>query len=147
MPDDTSAFRIDPRLTRDAVTVADLPLSRVLLSDDARFLWLVAVPRRAGLVEMLDLGPDERARLRGEIDMLARAVRSLSPAAKLNIAALGNVVPQLHVHVIARHPGDAAWPGPVWGHGERVPYEADAAHELAARLRAALARDLQAEAR
>jgi diadenosine tetraphosphate (Ap4A) HIT family hydrolase len=131
---DPDGFALDPRLAADTRLVGDLPLSRVLLMDDARFPWLVLVPRRAGLVELHDLPRAERIALLDEIDLAARALRVLVAPDKLNVAALGNVVAQLHVHVIARFRTDTAWPRPVWGVGERVPYTpADAADRIARR--------------
>ena len=134
----SEGFTLDPQLARDTVFVADRALCRVLLMDDARFPWLVLVPRRAGLVELCDLGPAERALLFDELEQATHALRSVAPFAKLNIGALGNRVRQLHVHVIARREDDAAWPGPVWGHGLRQPYATSAratrAGVLAARL-------------
>ena len=116
-----SDFVLDPRLAADTSVVADWPLCRVLLMEDARYFWLVLVPRRNGITEITQLSSDERAQLMEEA---ARAGRVIAPGtAKLNIGALGNLVPQLHLHVIGRMPGDPAWPGPVWGHSPAVPYE------------------------
>lgn len=123
-------FVLDPRLAGDTRFVADLPLARVLLMDDARFPWLVLVPRRAGLVEIADLAEDAQARLWQEVNRAAAALREVVPCDKLNIGALGNIVRQLHVHVVARRKGDAAWPGPVWGHGRAEPYAHAAADAL-----------------
>ncbi len=117
-------FALHPRLAADTVFVADWPLSRVLLMEDARYPWLVLVPRLAGLVEFTDLAAPDRVRLMEEVARAAEAVRGLPNVAKLNIGALGNLVPQLHVHVVGRNPGDPAWPGPVWGHSPSVPYQA-----------------------
>ncbi len=122
----SEGFALDPQLARESVFVADRVLCRVLLMDDARFPWLVLVPRRAGLVELFDLDARERTLLFDELEQAARALRSVASSAKLNIGALGNVVRQLHVHVVARREGDAAWPGPVWGHGPRRPYDESA---------------------
>ena len=119
-------FALDPQLARDTAFVADRALCRVLLMDDARFPWLVLVPRRAGLVELFDLGAAERTLLFDELEQAAQALRSVAPCARLNVGALGNVVRQLHVHVVGRREDDAAWPGPVWGHGSRQPYAAGA---------------------
>ena len=134
----SEGFALDPQLARESVFVADRALCRVLLMDDARFPWLVLVPRRAKLIELFDLRPTERALLFDELEQAARALRSVAPCTKLNVGALGNVVRQLHVHVVARDVGDAAWPGPVWGHGLRQPYAAGAratrVSALAARL-------------
>ncbi|KZC39602.1 MULTISPECIES: HIT domain-containing protein [Rhodanobacter] len=134
-----TGFVLNPRLAADTHTVASLPLCDVRLMDDARWPWLVLVPRRAGLVEIADLHGDEQAVLWQEVNRAAAALRAVTPCDKLNLGALGNIVRQLHVHVIARVEGDAAWPGPVWGHGARVARdEKDAATSIAA-LRRALA--------
>ena len=122
----SEGFALDPQLARESVFVADRVLCRVLLMDDARFPWLVLVPRRAGMVELFDLDASERTLLFDELEQAARALRSVASSAKLNVGALGNVVRQLHVHVVARREGDAAWPGPVWGHGPRRPYDESA---------------------
>jgi diadenosine tetraphosphate (Ap4A) HIT family hydrolase len=117
-----SDFILHPRLAADTIFVADQPLCRVLLMNDARYGWLVLVPRIADAVELFDLSPQDRARLTEEIAAAARMLQRLSGAAKMNIGALGNLVPQLHIHIVARNPGDPAWPGPVWGHSAAVPY-------------------------
>jgi len=117
------SFSLDPRLAADTLDIGDLPLSRVLLMKDARYPWLILTPRRAGLTEIIELAPPERAQLMEEIALAAQALRQTAPCDKLNIGALGNVVRQLHVHVIARRVGDTAWPGPVWGVGQAVAYE------------------------
>ncbi|UPG91791.1 HIT family protein [Luteibacter aegosomaticola] len=115
-------FELDPRLAGDTVVVGDLPLCRVLLMRDSRFAWLVLVPRQAGLSEVADLAEADRAALWREVDLAGAALRAVAPCDKLNIGALGNIVRQLHVHVVARVEGDAAWPGPVWGSGKAEPY-------------------------
>ncbi len=130
-------FVLDPRLAADTLFVADWELSRVLLMDDGRFPWLILVPRRAGLVELSDLDLDAQMRLLREIDRAMALLRSLAPCDKLNIGALGNIVRQFHVHVVARRESDAAWPGPVWGSGAAVRYEVLARDFLLDRLRAA----------
>src|SRR5690242_6917038 len=116
-------FALDPRLDADTDFVTDWPLCRVLLMNDACYPWLVLVPRRAGLVEIAELPPPDRAVLMEEIVRASEVLQSLPGVAKLNVGALGNVVRQLHVHVIARRPGDPAGAGPVWGHGPAIPYE------------------------
>lgn len=131
-------FSLDPRLVTDTHAIGDLELSRLLLMDDARFPWLVLVPRRAGVRELIELPRDEQQTLLDEINRCAQVLHALEKPDKLNIAALGNIVAQLHVHVIARHSHDAAWPRPVWGAGTCEPYaDATLSAKLAA-LRTAL---------
>ncbi|OJZ18258.1 MAG: diadenosine tetraphosphate hydrolase, partial [Thiobacillus sp. 65-29] len=115
--DPQAQFELDPRLNRDTVFVANWKLCQVRLMDDARFPWLVLVPRRAGAVELDDLDEDDRTRLMHEIQRAMKTLRGVADCDKLNVGALGNVVRQLHVHVVARRKDDPAWPGPVWGHG------------------------------
>ncbi|MER2251957.1 HIT domain-containing protein [Methylorubrum podarium] len=118
----TDAFSIDPRLAADTHPVGDLALCSVLLMDDARFPWLILVPRRPGLSELTDLAPEEAGLAFEEIRLAVGVVQALARPDKVNVASLGNVVPQLHIHVVARFRSDPAWPGPVWGVGERSPY-------------------------
>ena len=127
-------FHLDPRLAADTEFVADWPLSRVLLMNDARFPWLILVPRRANLTEIFDLDAASRATLAEETAWAGERLKILCACAKINIGALGNMVPQLHVHVVARNPGDAAWPGPVWGSGKAVPYAPAAKAEFLERV-------------
>jgi diadenosine tetraphosphate (Ap4A) HIT family hydrolase len=110
-------FVLDPRLAADSLLLAEGPLSQLRLMDDARFPWLVLVPRVPGAVEWIDLGDHDRHVLLAEVARAGQLLRATGPCHKLNIGALGNVVRQLHVHVVARNEGDAAWPGPVWGAG------------------------------
>jgi len=131
-------FALDPRLQNDTRHVASLALCEVLLMDDTRFPWLVLVPRRAGMSEICDLSPDEQAALWREVTLASQALRALAPFDKLNLGALGNIVRQLHVHVVGRREGDAAWPGPVWGSGSASRYDEQARAALLDRLRAAL---------
>lgn len=136
--DDASDFMLDARLAADTAFVADWKLCRVLLMDDVRFAWLVLVPRRPNLVELIDLGESDRAQLMHETSHAMAGLRAVAPCDKLNVGALGNIVRQLHVHVVARCQRDAAWPGPVWGHGTTrryIPAQRDA---WVARLRACL---------
>jgi diadenosine tetraphosphate (Ap4A) HIT family hydrolase len=123
-PAPDGAFTLDPQLARDTVAIGDLPLSRVLMMNDASFPWLIAVPRHAGAVEIFDLGEAERAQLMSELTLLAQLLKDLTDCDKINIAAIGNVVSQLHVHVIARWRDDPLWPRPVWGAQPPRPYEA-----------------------
>jgi diadenosine tetraphosphate (Ap4A) HIT family hydrolase len=135
----SETFTLDPRLAADTRLLASLPLCDVRLMDDARYGWLVLVPRRDGLVEITDLDEGEQATLWHEVNRTTAALRAVMPCDKLNLGALGNIVRQLHVHVVARREGDAGWPGPVWGHGRREPCTEAALHERMAALRQALA--------
>jgi diadenosine tetraphosphate (Ap4A) HIT family hydrolase len=110
-------FALHPTLARDAVEVARLPLCRVLLMNDRRFPWLILVPERESLREIHELPPADRAALIEEIARASEVLTRLCHPEKLNVGALGNLVPQLHVHVVGRFAADAAWPGPVWGSG------------------------------
>ena len=108
------------------LNAADWPLCRVFVYDDARYGWALLVPRRAGVVEMADLDPEDQAQLMREIVRLSGAVRAMEGVEKLNVGNLGNMILQLHVHVIGRFQGDPAWPGPVWGHSKPVPWQTQA---------------------
>lgn len=110
-------FALDPRLAADSLMLAEGPLSQLRLMDDARFPWLVLVPRVADASEWFDLDDRDQHLLLAEVGRAAQLLRATGPCHKLNIGALGNIVRQLHVHVVARNEGDAAWPGPVWGAG------------------------------
>ena len=132
-------FVLDTRLAGDSVPVIELPLCSVRLMNDARFAWLLLVPRRAATSEIHELDGIEQERLWREIRLAADALRAAAPCDKLNLGALGNIVRQLHVHVIARLEGDAAWPGPVWGSGAAEPYAAEAREHLVAALHERLA--------
>jgi diadenosine tetraphosphate (Ap4A) HIT family hydrolase len=118
------SFALDQRLAADTIPIGDLALSRLLLMNDARFLWLVLAPRRENLTELIDLSAADRAVLMDEIVAVSRALVERPGVAKINVGALGNIVRQLHVHVVARRIGDAAWPGPVWGQGAPIRYRA-----------------------
>jgi diadenosine tetraphosphate (Ap4A) HIT family hydrolase len=133
-----TVFLLHPQLAQDCVTVGDLPLSRLLLLDDSRYPWLVLVPRRADITELFDLDPDDRSALMEETCLVGQWLMRLCGGDKLNVGALGNLVPQLHVHVVARTVGDPAWPGPVWGHSAARSYGEQALKERLALLRGAL---------
>ena len=120
MPD---SFTLDPRLASDTVPLGDLTLSRMLLMDERRFPWVILVPRRMGLAELFDLDSEARRILSDEIATIAQALKRATGCEKINAGALGNVVRQLHVHIVARNKADPAWPGPVWGFAPpRQPY-------------------------
>jgi diadenosine tetraphosphate (Ap4A) HIT family hydrolase len=131
-------FTLHPQLQADTVPVADWALSRVLLMNDARFPWLILVPRRAGLSELFDLKHAERMVLSEELNRASVGLKALTKAKKINVGALGNLVPQLHIHVVARTEADAAWPGPVWGSGNAKAYSSTESDALIARLKAEL---------
>lgn len=131
-----SGFVLDPRLQADTHRVAEWPLSSLLLMDDARYPWAILVPRIAGASEWFDLTAADQALLSRETLSLAAQMKALTGARKMNVAALGNMVAQLHVHIVARFDGDAAWPGPVWGVGAKTLYAPDARAAMVARLKA-----------
>ena len=116
------SFALDPKLAADTLVIGDLSLSRALLMNDARYPWIVLVPRRAGLSEITDLDAAERARWMEELALAAQILRALPEVEKINLGALGNIVRQLHGHVVGRRAGDFAWPGPVWGAGPALAY-------------------------
>jgi diadenosine tetraphosphate (Ap4A) HIT family hydrolase len=116
-------WELHPQLAADTVCVGDLPLAQLLVNRDANFPWLVLVPRRAGVVEIIDLEAADQHRLMDEVARVAKALQALTRCDKLNIAAIGNVVSQLHVHIVARRRADAAWPRPVWGAVPALAYD------------------------
>jgi diadenosine tetraphosphate (Ap4A) HIT family hydrolase len=118
------AFVLDPRLAADGPAVGDLPLCHVRLVEDRRFFWVSLTPRRVAMSEVFDLDAEDRLRLMEEVALVSQVLKDITACVKLNIAALGNMVPQLHIHIIARNPGDAAWPGVVFGAGAREPLSA-----------------------
>ena len=128
-----AAFTLHARLKADTIPIGELALSAALLVNDARFPWLMLVPRRADLTELTDLTEEDAQPLLSEIRLATRVMLDLSKPDKVNVGALGNVVPQLHVHVVGRFRSDPAWPGPVWGQGTRTPYPAHAAASLVER--------------
>ena len=131
-----STFQLHPQLAQDTWLVTDLPLCRVLLINETRYPWVILVPRRQDIREIHELTAMERQQLWQESDQVSRALMKLFKPDKLNIAALGNQVPQLHIHHIARFQTDAAWPAPVWG---KFPPQAYTATETVARIQHLLA--------
>jgi len=115
-------FALHPRLAADCFVLGDLPLCRVLLNNDARFPWCILVPRLADLRDFHEVPSAHRGALFDEIERVSIALQRIGQADKMNVAALGNMVPQLHIHVIARRTNDAAWPAPVWSAGAGTPY-------------------------
>lgn len=132
-------WRLDPRLADDSQPVIQLPLCELRLMDDSHHPWLVLVPRVAGATELIDLSETRQHALLAEVTLVSRVLRDRFAPDKLNVAALGNLVPQLHVHVIARYTGDIAWPRPVWGQAAARPYTPEALVERITTLREALA--------
>jgi len=128
-------WSLHPQLARDTILLGDLPLSRVLIVNDANWPWLLLVPRRPGVSEIIELDEVEQAQLMTEIARTARVLKAVTQCDKLNIAALGNVVPQLHVHVIARRAGDAGWPKPIWGAAAPLAHDAGELDRFVAAIR------------
>ena len=131
-------FVLDPRLAADTVPVASLSLCDVLLMNDVRYPWLILVPRITERVEITDLDAASQTMLWQELNIASVALRAVVPGDKLNLGALGNIVRQLHVHLVIRRKSDDAWPGPVWGHGNAVPYAMDQLEMLIQSLKKAL---------
>lgn len=136
----THPFQADPTFDPGSVEVCDWPLCQVRLQDDARFPWLILIPRRPGLRELEDLTSGDRTLLMEEIVRAGEAVRLLGeaearPVEKLNVAALGNVTAQLHVHVVGRRADDGLWPDPVWGRGAARPHGPGALQTAVSRVR------------
>ncbi|GGE41966.1 histidine triad domain protein [Halopseudomonas oceani] len=131
-------FELHAQLQADCFVVGDFTLSQVLLLNDSQYPWFVLVPRRADMREVFQLSDDDRAQFHRESDCLAGLLSTAFSADKMNVAALGNMVPQLHVHHIARYRTDAAWPAPVWGKVPAVPYEAKALEQMLVKVRTLL---------
>ncbi len=132
-----SEFDLDGRLEADSIFIADGPLSQFRLMNDARYPWLVLVPKVSNASEWIDLPELQQQIVLSEINTAAKILRTQFPCEKINIGALGNIVRQLHVHVIARTSEDEAWPGPVWGHGKAEAYSATELELLIGKLRGA----------
>jgi diadenosine tetraphosphate (Ap4A) HIT family hydrolase len=138
MPGQKAGFELDPRLEGDSEQLMWLGLCELRLMNDRRWPWLILVPQRPGAEEVHDLTPLDQAMLTFESNMVAQALKTVTGCTKINTAALGNIVRQLHVHVIARSEGDAGWPGPVWGHGVREPYKREDIRRFSEKIKAAL---------
>lgn len=130
-----SAWSLHPQLAKDTIDIGDLPLSRVLVIKDANYPWMLLVPRRADAVEIIDLDEVAQAQLMTEITRVSRALKDITKCDKLNVAALGNMVPQLHVHIIARRTSDVAWPRPVWGVAPALPHDAEEVQHFISAMR------------
>ncbi|KAF1024436.1 MAG: hypothetical protein GAK37_03114 [Pseudomonas sp.] len=142
LPNGSAAvFALDPRLQQDTLPIGDFPLCRLLLSNDSNYPWFILVPRLDGISEVFQLSVADQQRLWQETTALAQLLNEGMAAHKMNIGALGNVVSQLHVHVIVRKRDDAAWPAPVWGKHPAVPYSGEQVAAIRARLRELLPAD------
>ncbi|MCJ8168580.1 HIT family protein [Atopomonas sediminilitoris] len=133
-------FELDQRLAADCLRVGDFPLSRLLLMNDAQYPWFILVPRREGVSEVFQLDAADQSALWQEAAGLAEVLKDIFSADKMNIATLGNMVPQLHVHVIVRRKSDAAWPAPVWGKHPAMAYTAEQILAVREKLRLVLNR-------
>jgi diadenosine tetraphosphate (Ap4A) HIT family hydrolase len=138
LPGQKAGFELDRRLEADSEQLMWLGLCELRVMNDRRWPWLLLVPQRPGAEEIHDLTPLDQAMLTFETNMVAQGLKKVTGCTKINSAALGNIVRQLHVHVIARNEGDAGWPGPVWGHGMREPYRREDLHRFADQVRKAL---------
>lgn len=124
-------FELHPRLAQDCTVIGEFPLCKLLLMNDSNYPWFILVPKREGLREIFELNEDEQIQLLHESSTLSRLISEHFNADKINVAALGNMVPQLHIHHIARFSSDPAWPAPVWGYAAAEPYSED---ELSKRI-------------
>ncbi|MEG5265686.1 HIT domain-containing protein [Pseudomonas sp. JDS28PS106] len=138
-------FVLDSRLVQDTLPMGDFPLCRLLLSNDSNYPWFILVPRRASISEVFELEPVDQLRLWQETTVLAERLKEVFEADKLNVAALGNVVSQLHMHVIVRRRNDAAWPAPVWGRHPAVPYTEEQVDAIREKLKQVLTNDFRFE--
>lgn len=134
-------FELDPRLARDTRLVGYIAGCQLLLMNDARYVWLILVPEIPDATELHELEATIFTQVTKAIKHLSQALQSMTGARKMNVAALGNQVPMLHIHIIARHKDDPAWPGPVWGHGDAEPYCEDKCRELVAAMQRTLLSD------
>lgn len=131
-------FVLDPRLLQDTLPIGDFPLCTLLLSNDSNYPWFILVPKRPDISEVFQLSEAEQAQLWKETTYLSTILDRAFQADKMNVAALGNVVNQLHMHVIVRRVGDAAWPAPVWGKHPAKPYSPDEVARITSQLKSGL---------
>ncbi len=131
-------FELDRRLDADSEPLLWLGLCEMRLMNDRRWPWIVLVPQRSDIEELHELTPLDQAMLTFETNLVAQGLKQVTGCTKINVAALGNIVRQLHIHVVARNEGDPGWPGPVWGYGQREPYERTEMHQFKERLKKAL---------
>ena len=131
-------FQLHPRLAADTLPIAKLELCEARLMNDSRFPWVILIPMRDALTELHQLSPAEQQQLMVESTVVAKALIAMDEVTKINLGALGNLVPQFHWHVVGRHPDDPCWPGPVWGCGSTIPYATEKQASLIAELRQAI---------
>ncbi|HEV7434262.1 MAG TPA: HIT family protein [Pseudorhizobium sp.] len=131
-------FALDQRIEQDSELVTILGLCQLRLMKDSRWPWLMLVPQRAGVSEIFELTPLDQTLLTFETNAVAAAMKTVTGARKINVAALGNIVRQLHVHIVARTEDDPNWPGPIWGYGSAEPYDNDAKQDFLKKLIEAL---------
>jgi len=131
-------FVLDPKLAADTFLLGDTHLSQLRLMNDTRFPWVILVPRIVGAEDVSDLSPEQRVSLIEDVAAVSTALQTLHKPTKINVGALGNIVRQLHLHVLARFEGDAAWSGPVWGVGQPVPFSDESVSSTLVQLREAM---------
>lgn len=136
-------FALDSRLQQDCLVIGDFPLCRLLLMNDSNYPWFILVPRREEVSELFQLDADDQRQLWQETTLLAETLKDIFAADKMNVATLGNVVSQLHMHVIVRRREDASWPAPVWGRHPAQPYSEQQAGQVVDKLRSVLADGFQ----
>ena len=136
-------FELDPQLAADTTRLGDFPLCHLLLMNDQNYPWFILVPRKVEVSEVFQLEPQDQQALWQETSLLAEVLKDVFKADKINIATLGNVVSQLHMHVIVRTKNDLAWPAPVWGKHPAVPYEADQITDIKQKLKTVLPQSFQ----
>lgn len=138
MPSGAAGFELDARLEKDSEPFLWLGLCELRIVNDSRWPWLMLVPQRSAITEIHDLTPLDQTMLTFETNMVSQALKQATGCHKINVAALGNVVPQLHVHIVARNENDAGWPGPIWGYGQKEPWRREKLHSFANSLKSAL---------
>lgn len=136
-------FQLDQKLREDCIELGHLKLSKLLLMNDSQYPWLILVPQQTNAKEIYQLTKDEQISLMMESNLVSRALEQLFQPDKINIASIGNIVSQLHMHHVARFKSDVTWPAPVWGAKPAVPYEADALNEVCEKMREAMSRYLK----
>jgi len=129
-----NTFELHPRLRQDCFSVGRFALSQILMMNDSQYPWFILVPQRNDISEIYQLDENDRRQLMTESCLLAKQLMEIYQADKLNIAAIGNLVPQLHVHHVARYKADKAWPGPIWGKFSPLPFDEQKAQAQIARL-------------